>query len=281
MYHSFVVTVIIASTIAFTQIASAADWTGWYAGVNAGGIRDDHAVKSTASNNRFCPPGSCGFAKQTAQASIQGATGVFSLNTDGLTGNAQIGYNWLFADNWIAGFEADIDGNPDTNASQTDSSVNAVSGFPGHGVSTNLLVTKKINYLGTVRGRLGYRVTPKFFVFGTGGLAYGHVKSESNISQSLVGVFGGVATNFDADSSSSKTMPGWTAGGGFEWMFAKNWTAKAEYLYYDLGELSYDSQLADPITVPAPPTPFYFVNDVNTKTSFKGEILHIGLIYHF
>ena len=281
MYYSFVATAIVAFTIAFTPIASAADWSGWYAGVNAGGIQDDHAVKSTASNNRFCAPPSCGFGQETAQASVQGATGKFSLKTDGFTGNAQIGYNWLFANNWIAGFEADIDGNADTNASQTGSSVNAVSGFAGHGVSTNLSVTKKINFLGTLRGRLGYRVTPKFFIFGTGGLAYAHVKSKSNITQSLVGVFGGVATNFAAVSSSSRILPGWTTGGGFEWMFAKNWTAKAEYLYYDLGELSYDSQLADPITVVAPPTPFYFVNDVNTRTSFKGDILQVGLVYHF
>jgi outer membrane immunogenic protein len=28
---------------------------------------------------------------------------------------------------------------------------------------------------------------------------------------------------------------GWTAGGGFEWMFIPKWSAKIEYLYSDLG----------------------------------------------
>src|SRR5262249_28656785 len=28
---------------------------------------------------------------------------------------------------------------------------------------------------------------------------------------------------------------GWTAGGGVEWAFADNWTAKVEYLYVNLG----------------------------------------------
>ena len=32
----------------------------------------------------------------------------------------------------------------------------------------------------------------------------------------------------------SNTRTGWTAGGGVEWMFVPNWTAKAEYLYVDL-----------------------------------------------
>lgn len=33
-------------------------------------------------------------------------------------------------------------------------------------------------------------------------------------------------------------MVGWTARGGFEWMFLPNWSFKAEYLYYDLGRIS-------------------------------------------
>jgi outer membrane immunogenic protein len=34
----------------------------------------------------------------------------------------------------------------------------------------------------------------------------------------------------------STTSVGWTAGGGLEWMFAPNWTAKVEYLYYELSK---------------------------------------------
>jgi outer membrane immunogenic protein len=36
-------------------------------------------------------------------------------------------------------------------------------------------------------------------------------------------------------ASVSKTKVGWTAGAGAEWMFARNWSAKLEYLYVDLG----------------------------------------------
>ena len=34
---------------------------------------------------------------------------------------------------------------------------------------------------------------------------------------------------------------GWTVGGGIEWAFAANWTAKAEFLYLDLGSFDYIS----------------------------------------
>ncbi|MFY9992607.1 MAG: hypothetical protein WAL40_16540, partial [Rhodoplanes sp.] len=36
-----------------------------------------------------------------------------------------------------------------------------------------------------------------------------------------------------------QTRIGWTVGGGFEWAFAANWTAKAEFLYLDFGSFDY------------------------------------------
>jgi outer membrane immunogenic protein len=143
-----------------------------------------------------------------------------------------------------------------------------------------LSVTKSIDFLGTVRGRLGYLVKPRLLVFGTGGFAFGHVNSSTNISQHLVGPFGGVQKDFGADYSVSKMLGGWIVGGGFEWMFAPNWTAKIEYLYYDLGVTS-SGQIADPFTIPSPPTTYYFVNDVQTTTRFNGNIVRVGLNYRF
>jgi outer membrane immunogenic protein len=37
----------------------------------------------------------------------------------------------------------------------------------------------------------------------------------------------------------TNTRPGWTAGGGLEWMGSPNWSVKAEYLYYDLGKIAF------------------------------------------
>ena len=53
--------------------------------------------------------------------------------------------------------------------------------------------------------------------YGTGGFAYAQVNRNG----------GGWSGNQNA------TQTGWTAGGGGEWMFMPNWSAKAEYLYTD------------------------------------------------
>lgn len=277
--------VIVASTIAFAQMASAAPpsppadgWAGWYAGLNVGGAWGGNPVSTTASNSEYCS--ACGHALETANASIEGATGEFPVNADGFIGGIQFGYNWQLANRWIAGFEADLEGFAGANGSNTTSSSASVSGFAGHAVATDLSVTKSIDFLGTVRGRLGYLVKPRLLVFGTGGFAYGHVSARTNISQHLIGTFGGVATSFGADLSVYKMLAGWTVGGGFEWMFVPNWTVKVEYLYYDLGVTS-GGLIADPITVPSPPTTYYFVNNVQSSTRFNGNIVRFGLSYHF
>jgi outer membrane immunogenic protein len=46
-----------------------------------------------------------------------------------------------------------------------------------------------------------------------------------------------VAPAFTA--SESKTHTGWTIGAGIEYMFAPNWSAKAEYMYADYGSERY------------------------------------------
>ncbi len=38
--------------------------------------------------------------------------------------------------------------------------------------------------------------------------------------------------------TNTKTQTGWTGGVGVEWAFAENWTAKVEYLYVDLGNVT-------------------------------------------
>ena len=37
--------------------------------------------------------------------------------------------------------------------------------------------------------------------------------------------------------SGDETMFGWTVGGGVEWAYAANWTAKVEYGYLDFGQI--------------------------------------------
>jgi hypothetical protein len=63
------------------------NWAGWYAGLNVGGTWSDSDISVTSSNLQFCP--SCGFGLETALASAQGATNVFSGKTSGIVAGVQ------------------------------------------------------------------------------------------------------------------------------------------------------------------------------------------------
>ena len=88
-------------------------------------------------------------------------------------------------------------------------------------------LTQKIDWFGTVRGRVGILATPKVLLYATGGLAYGEVNSSETIATPVPSAF-----------SASKTNVGWTVGVGIEGVISGNWTAKLEYLYVDLGTVS-------------------------------------------
>ncbi len=65
-------------------------------------------------------------------------------------------------------------------------------------------------------------------------------------------------------------------------MLAEHWSAKAEYLYYDLGRVTHNGILADPITGPGAGQPAnFFTNNVQTSTRFNGNIVRVGLNYQF
>ncbi|MBS7540631.1 outer membrane protein [Ancylobacter lacus] len=77
-----------------------------------------------------------------------------------------------------------------------------------------------LDYFGTARLRAGYAIN-QMLVYGTGGLAYG----------------GGSYT--ESGLSDDQTHIGWALGAGLEYAFTPNWSAKAEYLYLDLGKENY------------------------------------------
>ena len=92
----------------------------------------------------------------------------------------------------------------------------------------------KLNWIGTVRGRIGYLLTPSLMVFATGGFAYGQV--DTNVNTSLNAELGRYASIASAASfNNSSTQTGWTVGAGFETQFWGNWSLKAEYRFVDLG----------------------------------------------
>jgi outer membrane immunogenic protein len=190
--------------------ATVYNWTGWYVGVNGGWAFDNN---STGSLVAFAPT----FAAAVAAG---GTPTFFGAKHEGGFGGGQVGYNWQMA-NWLVGVEADIQG---ADIGRTSTVV-----FPGGGgiVPSTSTGRDHIDWFGTLRGRVGVTAGPALF-YGTGGLAYGGVKT--NVTNVFVPVASGNALGSD-----SSTRVGWAAGAGVEWGFAPNWTVRGEYLHMDLG----------------------------------------------
>jgi outer membrane immunogenic protein len=263
-------------------------WTGLYVGLNAGGIwskSNSIGVVSTPLQGfgDGITPGS------HAANEAAGATGGVAVgHKTRFIGGGQIGYNWQFAPAWLAGFEADIQG---VSSGGSDGALNTTVGpfafvSAGEIINTQITSSRRIDYLGTVRGRLGYLWAPALLVYGTGGLAYGGVKAGTSIVQSNNDcvLFPGdcVAPNAATSGSTSQTRAGWAAGGGFEWMFSSHWSAKAEYLYYDLGGVTFNNgQLLLPNTSCGSCGAGPAIVASESTVKFKGSIARLGISYHF
>ncbi|HEX5508181.1 MAG TPA: outer membrane protein [Pseudolabrys sp.] len=222
-------------------------WTGWYAGINAG-----YGFGSVGNTFNLNPP--TGNPFDTINA---------SNHLNGFIGGGQVGYNYQITPNsWVAGIEADLQY---TNFKGSDSFSGVVPPLFRPGSRFVYNQDQRVDWLATVRGRLGW--TPgdhTFLLYATGGLAVGGVKASDSLS--LVG--GGATITWAGDSST--TRAGWTIGGGIEARVAENWTAKLEYLYYDLGHL----------TVAANSVPATGIVGT-TDFEFRGNIVRAGLNYRF
>ena len=246
------------------------NWTGFYVGGNVGATWGNNNDVNVVSVGVFNPPG---FNPDIMnQAALGATTRLPNGNNARFIGGAQIGYNWQAA-NWLFGIEADIQGiaNNNNNNNLAVTSVLANNGLP---IITTLNGSQRIDYLGTVRGRLGFLATPTFLLYGTGGLAYGQVNSAINITQSHAGAntFGSTTGIF------SQNRAGWTAGGGGEWLFAPNWSAKFEYLYYDLGN---ESNNAGILSAAFSNGFVRYAILPTVSTHLTGNIVRFGVNYHF
>jgi outer membrane immunogenic protein len=201
-------------------------WTGVYFGLNAGWLAADNSMVNQAT-----PGVDPGVDVQDLAAL---ATRDFSLgNKSGFIGGAEIGYNYQF-NNWVAGIEADMQG---IAGQAVNGSITSTSGT----LSSALSGSMDTRWLGTLRARFGFLPTPTLLVYGTGGLAYSEVSATTSLNQTDTG-FTGSGTGGDGFA---QLVTGWTAGGGVEWMFTQSWSAKLEYLHYDLGTTSFTWQATD------------------------------------
>lgn len=178
-------------------VVTAYDWSGFYAGVNAG-------------------------YGWTEAYNAAGVLGTFN-SVNGLFGGAQIGFN-VQHDAVVFGVEADIQ----------------ASGLS----QTVAPATVSLDYLGTVRARVGVDVGNGILPYLTAGLAYGQGRATD-----------GVATDTQFHS-------GWAVGGGVEFKLQEAVSLKTEYLYVDLGERAYAAP-------------------VGGNAGLRGHTFRVGANFHF
>jgi outer membrane immunogenic protein len=250
-------------------------WTGLYVGINAGYTWSNNNNVETTAVPLFAAPN---FATELALSSALATTSV-PVSNSSFIGGGQIGYNYQFANSFVAGIEADIQGIAASARTGTVVGSGVPVGFPAETITSIVSASKRIDYIGTVRGRLGFTITPTFLVYGTGGLAYGGLNSSVAINQQNLGPAGSNFTvPFSSFGSLSNSRVGWTAGGGVEWLFAPNWSVKVEYLYYDLGSTTF---ALSPLTNTFTTGGAVYSSAPFAKTRFTGNIVRAGLNYHF
>jgi outer membrane immunogenic protein len=127
-----------------------------------------------------------------------------SITTSGGVVGGTVGYNYQI-NHFVIGAEADIDW---VGISATTTTAACPAGCKTGD-----------SWLSTVRGRVGY-AADRFLPYVTGGAALGNINATT----------GGLTT--------SATNAGWTLGAGLEFSFTPSWSAKAEYLYVNLGKFN-------------------------------------------
>jgi len=161
-----------------------------------------------------------------------------------LIGGGQVGFNYQVNPFFVLGVEGFFDGVANNNAG-----TGVV--VPGIGLVT---ASVQPDWISTLSGRIGFTGPALdhwlFYVKGGGGW----IQASATIN-----------TPF-ASFSESRTIGGWMGGGGIEWAFAPNWTARIDYQYIGL-----ESATVAP----------GFLVDTFTTTNANVQTLTVGINYLF
>jgi outer membrane immunogenic protein len=270
------------------------NWTGWYAGVNAGASFGDvktdfNSEPITASVPNAIGGGSFVFSP------IPGFAGSDTAYPSGFIGGGQIGHNWQVSPILVVGLEADFQGALERETNNLSNSFNlfvptTVSGIPEGPISqvTGTAVTNyttKIDWFGTARVRIGYVWgNGDVMSYLTGGLAYGKV--DVGGTSTINGTVELPTAPFSVSNAFSHNAvnAGWVVGYGTEGkLLIPGWTLKAEALYMDLGHLDTTGVTTGStlFSTTGAGTTIATGGQLTTHSHFTDYIVRVGLNYHF
>ncbi|MDB5530367.1 MAG: porin family protein [Devosia sp.] len=205
-------------------IAPTSDWTGFYAGVFGG-------VGGGSPDLTMTIPGG-------------GPVLEFFGNSSGGLAGVQVGADYQIGD-FVLGAVTDI----------------AVSNIEARGGAAVPIVfgyESPLNYLGTVRGRIGFLPTDNLLAYVHGGLAYGQTSPDVTVPP---------PAGADLDPVN---RVGYTIGAGFEYKLTDNISVQTEYAYTNLGNASVSY------------TPFGgFPAGVDIKESYDFHTVKAGVNFRF
>lgn len=99
--------------------------------------------------------------------------------------------------------------------------------------TTDTVTRFRSDVYGALYGRLGF-VQGAALLYGKGGIAF--LNAGGSTIDPCAGTPGCGTTTLNV--TGSKVMVGWSAGAGIEYMLSHNWSAKAEYAFFDFGRIS-------------------------------------------
>jgi outer membrane immunogenic protein len=211
-------------------VAPVYNWTGFYIGLNGGA---ESATTSLDVRTNTTPPS---FERRFLSGKER--------KTGWLAGG-QVGYNWQTG---MTVFGVEADAQWMSNKFTYDTAPFGDPFFNGKG--RNAQFTANIDWLVTVRGRVGVAATPALLLYVTGGVAI----ASANITYNSLAGPPAPAPVVLATISDHDVRVGWTAGIGAEYALGGGWSAKAEYLRVNFDNFSVNfsvpaQNLAGPVKV--------------------------------
>lgn len=255
--------------ITIAPFVQAEQWKGAYFGVNVG-----QGDVQAETDSRGVPGYFAGVGGDASGAIAQASslTGRYASSHKGGAVGAHLGYNWPSGKIFL-GLESDIQFT-DLKDNAALNTINPVTGYPGNPMSANVRQVNTVDYLVTLRGRIGY-VNDQWLLYGTGGVAVGRVNTNINYKGSYLSAPTIVFDDLNAGSRSTRL--GFVLGAGAEYAIAKNWAVRVEYLYYDLGKSSQSYN----VTSRAPATGFVASSSALATTDWTLSTLRVGISYRF
>lgn len=159
------------------------------------------------------------------------------VKTDGFLGGLYAGYNFDLGNNVVLGIDGDVTYN------DLSKGIDIYDGDEFAGSFEN-----KLRWSGAVRARAGYAFD-RFLPYIAGGVAFGNVKNSGEID--------GIGF------SESKTLTGWTVGGGVDYAATDNLILRLEYRYTDYGDKDID------------------FGGLSVNNDFKTNEVRLGIAYKF